>query len=69
MTPSTVLAGTISGLLLGGLYAVTALGLSMVFGVMRLVNVAHGELLLLAAYLNFTISSALGSDPLLTVSS
>jgi branched-chain amino acid transport system permease protein len=65
MTPSTLLAGTISGLLLGGLYAVTALGLSMVFGVMRLVNVAHGELLLLAAYLNFSISSALGIDPLL----
>ncbi len=65
MTPSTLLAGTISGLLLGGLYAVTALGLSMVFGVMRLVNVAHGELLLLAAYLNFSISNALGIDPLL----
>lgn len=65
MTPSTLLAGTISGLLVGGLYAVTALGLSMVFGVMRLVNVAHGELLLLAAYLNFTISSAWGIDPLL----
>ena len=43
----------------------TALGLSLVFGVMRLVNVAHGELLLLAAYLNFTITSAFGIDPLL----
>jgi len=65
MTPSTLLAGAVSGLLLGGLYAVTALGLSLVFGVMRLVNVAHGELLLLAAYLNFVISGALGIDPLL----
>src|SRR6266567_2684168 len=65
MTPSTLLAGAISGLLLGGLYAVAALGLSMIFGVMRLVNVAHGELLLLAAYLNFSLSSAFGIDPLL----
>ncbi len=65
MTPSTLLAGAISGLLLGGLYAVTALGLSMVFGVMRLVNIVHGELLLLAAYLDFTISSVFGIDPLL----
>lgn len=66
MSPSTLLAGAISGLLLGGLYAVTALGLSMIFGVMRLVNIVHGELLLLAAYLNLTISSALGIDPLLS---
>src|SRR5579884_2413846 len=65
MTSSTLLAGAISGLLLGGLYAVTALGLSMVFGVMRLVNIVHGELLLLAAYLDFTISSVFGIDPLL----
>ncbi|MBA2682636.1 MAG: branched-chain amino acid ABC transporter permease [Ktedonobacteraceae bacterium] len=65
MTPSTLIAGALSGLLLGGLYAVTALGLSMVFGVMRLVNVVHGELLLVAAYLNFSISSAFGIDPLL----
>ena len=67
MNLSTLLAGAVSGLLLGGLYAITALGLSLVFGVMRLVNVVHGELLLLAAYLNFSISSALGLDPLLAV--
>lgn len=67
MNLSTLLAGAISGLLLGGLYAIAALGLSLVFGVMRLVNVVHGELLLLAAYLNFSIASALGLDPLLAV--
>jgi branched-chain amino acid transport system permease protein len=67
MNVSTLLAGAISGLLLGGLYAIAALGLSLVFGVMRLVNVVHGELLLLAAYLNFSIASALGLDPLLAV--
>ncbi len=67
MNVSTLLAGVISGLLLGGLYAIAALGLSLVFGVMRLVNIVHGEFLVLAAYLNFSIASALGLDPLLAV--
>lgn len=66
MTLTTLAAGAINGLLLGGLYAIAALGLTMVFGVMRLVNVTHGELLILAVYLNFVISGALGLDPLLT---
>jgi len=65
VTASTLIAGAINGLLLGGLYGIAALGLSMVFGVMRLVNVAHGELLVLAAYLNFFISRSLGIDPFL----
>lgn len=64
MTFFTVSAGALNGLFLGGLYAITALGLSMVFGVMRLVNVVHGELLVLAAYINFYISRALGLDPI-----
>ena len=67
MNVSTLLAGVISGLLLGGLYAIAALGLSLVFGVMRLVNIVHGEFLVLAAYLNFSIASALSLDPLLAV--
>jgi branched-chain amino acid transport system permease protein len=64
MDLSTALAGAISGLLLGGFYVVTALGLSMVFGVMRFVNLIHGDLLILAAYLNFVLSLSLGVDPL-----
>lgn len=64
MTFSTVVEGALNGLLLGGLYAVVALGLSMVFGVMRLINVTHGELLVFAAYLNFVISGELGIDPI-----
>lgn len=66
MTLSTLTAGAVNGFLLGGLYAIAALGLTMVFGVMRLVNVTHGELLILAAYLNFILSTALGLDPFLT---
>ena len=66
MTFFTLTAGAYNGLFLGGLYAITALGLSMVFGVMRLVNVVHGELLVLGAYFSFFISKGLGFDPLLT---
>lgn len=66
MTLFTLTGGALNGFLLGGLYAITALGLSMVFGVMRLVNVVHGEFLVLAAYANFFISTALGLDPLIT---
>ena len=41
----------IQGVLVGGLYAMFAAGLSLIFGVMRLVNIAHGDLIVLAAYL------------------
>ena len=60
------LASTITmGIMLGGLYALVALGLSIVFGVMRLINVAHGDLLLLASYLAFTLMTYLGLDPIM----
>jgi branched-chain amino acid transport system permease protein len=59
----TFSGGALNGLLLGGLYAITALGFSMIFGVMGLMNVVHGELLILGAYLCFFISKALGIDP------
>ena len=61
----TLTGGALNGLLLGGLYAITALGFSMIFGVMGLMNVVHGELLVLGAYLCFFISRALGIDPFL----
>ncbi len=51
------------GLMLGGLYALFAAGLSLVFGIMRLVNLAHGDLMVLGAYLILTLSSALGLGP------
>jgi branched-chain amino acid transport system permease protein len=50
----------LAGMLLGGIYALFALGLSLIFGIMRLVNLAHGDLILLAAYLVLTATTALG---------
>lgn len=57
----------IQGTLLGGLYALFAAGLSLIFGVMRLVNIAHGDLIILAAYLGLTVTSTLGIHPLLAL--
>jgi branched-chain amino acid transport system permease protein len=55
----------IIGILLGGLYVVIALGLSLVFGVMKVINVAHGTLVILGSYLAFATLSTFGIDPLL----
>ena len=55
------------GILLGGLYAMIALGLSMVFGVMRLLNVAHGDLVIFGSYFAFAIMTNVGMDPILSL--
>lgn len=57
----------VQGTLLGGLYALFAAGLSLIFGVMRLVNIAHGDLIVLAAYLTLTVTTVLGLHPLLAL--
>ena len=54
----------VSGLLAGGVYALPAVGLTLVWGVMKIVNIAHGVLALLAAYLALTLFQAVGLDPL-----
>lgn len=53
----------IQGILLGGLYALFAAGLSLIFGVMRLVNIAHGDLIVLAAYITLSTTIVLGVHP------
>src|SRR5271166_499473 len=50
----------IQGILLGGLYALFAAGLSLIFGIMRLVNLAHGDLIILAAYILLSLTTSLG---------
>ena len=54
----------VQGVLLGGLYAMFAAGLSLIFGVMRLVNIAHGDLIVLAAYIAMVVVNTLGIGPL-----
>ena len=55
------------GILLGGLYALFAAGLSLVFGIMRLVNLAHGDLIVMGAYLILVLVTFLGLPPFLAV--
>ncbi len=55
----------VQGILLGGLYALFAAGLSLVFGIMRLVNLAHGDLIVFGAYLILILVSLLGISPFL----
>src|SRR5260221_7390429 len=57
----------IQGILLGGLYALFATGLSLIFGVMRLVNIAHGDFIVLAAFVALVAVQALGIHPLLAL--
>jgi len=57
----------LQGVLVGGLYAMFAAGLSLIFGVMRLVNIAHGDLIVLAAYLALVVTETLGINPLLSL--
>jgi branched-chain amino acid transport system permease protein len=55
----------VQGILLGGLYALFAAGLSLVFGIMRLVNLAHGDFIVMAAYLILVLVTLLGLSPFL----
>ena len=55
----------IQGVLVGGLYALFATGLSLIFGVMRLVNIAHGDLIVLSSFLGLAIVSGFGLHPLI----
>lgn len=57
----------IQGVLLGGLYALFATGLSLIFGVMRLVNIAHGDLIVVASFAALAIAEGFGMHPLITL--
>jgi branched-chain amino acid transport system permease protein len=62
-----LLQALILGLLIGGVYALLASGLTLIFGVMNVINVAHGAFLILAAFFTWTLWDATGIDPLLSV--
>ena len=57
----------VQGMLIGGLYAMFAAGLSLIFGIMRLVNIAHGDLIVLAAYIALVTATALGLNPIVAL--
>jgi len=63
----TFLDIVIAGLLLGGLYALIAMGLSLQYGVARVLNVSHGEFIMLAGMTTWTLYTVLGINPLIAV--
>ncbi|WP_238008677.1 branched-chain amino acid ABC transporter permease [Dactylosporangium sp. AC04546] len=62
-----VVQATLSGALIGGLYALMAIGLSVTWGVLRVINLAHFGLILVGAYLTLQLATSWGIDPLLTL--
>jgi branched-chain amino acid transport system permease protein len=62
-----VLQALYSGILTGSLYALIALGLALVFGAMKIINLAHGEIVLLGAYVAYTCETVVGVSPLLAI--
>jgi branched-chain amino acid transport system permease protein len=62
-----ILQSAVSGLLVGGMYGLVALGLALAFGVLKVLNVAHGELLMLGGYAAFFAFSLWGIDPFVSL--
>src|SRR3989338_9873908 len=67
MTPTLLVDIIVGGLITGGIYALVALGLNLQYGLMRVLNVAHGEFLMMGAYLTYSLHTAWGVNPLLTL--
>ena len=67
MNPTLVVDIVVGGLITGRIYALVALGLNLQYGLMRVLNVAHGEFLMMGAYLTYSLHTAWGVNPLLTL--
>lgn len=65
-SPNLVFQGILDGVFLGFLYSLMALGLSLVFGVMGIINFAHGDFIMLGSYLVWILANSMRSDPSLT---
>ena len=57
----------LNGILLGGLYALIAIGMSMMFGIVKLVNLAHGDMMILSSYMAMVFSAWLGMNPFIVL--
>jgi branched-chain amino acid transport system permease protein len=62
-----ILQAVINGILFGAVYATIGIGFSLVWGVMNIINVAHGSFIMIGAYLSYTLYAVLGVDPFLSI--
>ena len=67
MTSEIILQAIVTGLMMGLIYALIAAGLSLIFGLMEIVNFAHGEHLMLSMFSSFWLWSLFGLDPLFSI--
>ena len=63
LDPAIILASVINGAMTGAIYALVALGLTLIYGVLHIINFAHGALLMLAMYGVYFLHAGLGLDP------
>jgi branched-chain amino acid transport system permease protein len=63
LDPQIIFAGVLNGLLAGGIYVLVAVGLTLIYGVLHIINFAHGSLLMLAMYAVFWLWRLVGVDP------
>lgn len=67
MSASIIIDAIIGGVLVGGIYGVVAIGLTLIFGILNIINFAHGEFLMLGMYISFFACTLLGMDPYLSL--
>lgn len=67
LPPGVLLQVAVGGVLTGGVYALMVSGLTLIFGVMRVINIAHGAFLVLSAYLAYWLFTRTGLDPILAI--
>src|SRR5438046_6332415 len=63
----TVAQAVINGLLIGGIYALVSIGVTLIFGVVKIVNFAQGEFVMIGMYISFYLANRFGIDPLLSL--
>lgn len=67
MTFSVLIQSIVSGILVGGVYALIGIGLTIIFGVMRVINFAHGDIMMVGMYMTYFLFTILGIDPFVSI--
>ncbi len=63
----TLIQAVVNGLLIGGIYALVSIGVTLIFGVVKIVNFAQGEFVMIGMYISFFLATYFGIDPLLSL--